>query len=342
LAPSGTGNVEVKATDPSGNVRTNIYQVTQTGAGKSFTFDANGSMTSDGTRTYVWDAENRLVEVRQDTTTLASFAYNKDGIRTRKTAGGATTTYVLDGASVVEERLSGGGTIKHLHGRGIDHVLATIDVSGGVSYYVRDHLGSICHRTDAAGQPTVARDYGPWGNLVTGGSAGGWAFTGRDWDPEVALAYYRTRYYDPNAGRFLSEDPIRFGGGPNLFAYVGSNVVRWIDPLGFGAAAPTPPPSTIGPPSPPLPHTECYFSCLFDFGPGGGTLALIFLCVPAGLATAEIAGLLGGACAVLVALYCDHVCKKCKEHRPPQPHGGEVEPPQVAPPQPNIWPPVRR
>ena len=55
--PEGTGQVQVTATDPSGNVRTSTFEVSQAGTPKSFTYDLNGNMTSDGTRTYEWDAE---------------------------------------------------------------------------------------------------------------------------------------------------------------------------------------------------------------------------------------------------------------------------------------------
>jgi hypothetical protein len=51
---SGTSSVAVKATDPAGNIRTNTYQVTQAGATKSFTYDPNGNLTGDGTKTYMW------------------------------------------------------------------------------------------------------------------------------------------------------------------------------------------------------------------------------------------------------------------------------------------------
>ncbi len=58
------------------------------------------------------------------------------------------------------------------------------------------------------------------------------AFTGREWDPETGLYYYRARYYDPKAGRFISEDPIGFEGGVNFLSYVGNNPTKWRDPSG--------------------------------------------------------------------------------------------------------------
>lgn len=44
---------------------------------------------------------------------------------------------------------------------------------------------------------------------------------------------YRARYYDPQIGRFISEDPIGFSGGKNFYAYVRNNVTTTFDPLGL-------------------------------------------------------------------------------------------------------------
>jgi RHS repeat-associated protein len=232
VVPSGTGQVAVAARDMAGNLRTNTYQVAQSGATRSFTFDANGNMTSDGTKTYTWDAENRLVEIKQGTITLASFVYNKDGIRASKTAGGLTTTYVLEGDSLVEERAGSGGTIKHFQGTSTDNVLASIDASAVPSYYVRDHLASIRQSTNASGQVVLTREYDPWGNPLAGAGATGWSFTGREWEPETSLHYYRARYYDSALARFLSSDPIGLAGGANRYLYVQNRPVVANDPTG--------------------------------------------------------------------------------------------------------------
>jgi RHS repeat-associated protein len=61
------------------------------------------------------------------------------------------------------------------------------------------------------------------------------AFTGREWDPETGLYYYRARYYDPKIGRFISEDPIDFEGGVNFYSYVENNPVNLVDPEGLQA-----------------------------------------------------------------------------------------------------------
>ncbi len=49
----------------------------------------------------------------------------------------------------------------------------------------------------------------------------------------TGLYLYRARYYSPTLQRFISEDPLGFGGGTNGYAYVGNNPVSWIDPFGY-------------------------------------------------------------------------------------------------------------
>jgi len=58
-------------------------------------------------------------------------------------------------------------------------------------------------------------------------------FTGRRYDTETGLYYYRLRYYAPDIGRFLQTDPIRYAAGLNLYTYVRNNPINWIDPWGL-------------------------------------------------------------------------------------------------------------
>ena len=58
-------------------------------------------------------------------------------------------------------------------------------------------------------------------------------YTGRFYDEESRLYYYRARYYDPETARFLERDPLGHSEGPNLFHYVDSNPVNRVDPLGL-------------------------------------------------------------------------------------------------------------
>ena len=80
---------------------------------------------------------------------------------------------------------------------------------------------------------TLTRQYDPWGNLLQGQGTGGYAFTGREWDTETGLYYYRARYYDSKLGRFVSEDPAGLRSGLNRYAYVANRPINLTDPSGL-------------------------------------------------------------------------------------------------------------
>lgn len=59
-------------------------------------------------------------------------------------------------------------------------------------------------------------------------------YTGREWDSEIGLYYYRARYYDPFSGRFITRDPLGLAAGDiNFYRYVGNNPINYVDPLGL-------------------------------------------------------------------------------------------------------------
>ncbi|HJP60462.1 MAG TPA: RHS repeat-associated core domain-containing protein, partial [Gemmatimonadaceae bacterium] len=231
---AGTTTVTVKAKDASGNETTQQYEVDASGSTSSYSYDANGNLTSDGTKTYVWNALDQLVEVKEGSTTIATFEYGGDGRRTEKVAAGLTHQYIYDAEDIVEERISGSSsdTIRYHHGVGIDEALARTNAIIVTTYYLSDHLGSVVQETNASGAVALEREYDPWGVQIQGGNSSGYAFTGREWDSEVALSFYRARYYQPEIGRFLGDDPLGLFDGPNIAAYVGNSPLGRVDPSG--------------------------------------------------------------------------------------------------------------
>jgi uncharacterized protein RhaS with RHS repeats len=107
---------------------------------------------------------------------------------------------MYDEANVSVERLSRGGRVRYVHGVGIDRPIAEHDPSAVVKFYLSDHLGSIVRVTSAAGTVTHVREYDVWGNASQGSATSGYAYTGREWDSETGLCYYRARCYDPRSG----------------------------------------------------------------------------------------------------------------------------------------------
>lgn len=143
-----------------------------------------------------------------------------------------TTSFVYDEAQFLEERPGTGTPKRYVYGLGIDRPVAQA-VGSTTSYFVTDHLGSIAQETDSVGTLILSREFDPWGNLLQGATTGGYAFTGREWDAETSLYYYRARYYAPLLGRFLGEDPAGYAGGINRYSYVGNEPLRHNDPAGL-------------------------------------------------------------------------------------------------------------
>jgi len=142
---------------------------------------------------------------------------------------------------------------RYTPGPGIDKPLAELRRKQRTFYHA-DVLGSILALTDAQGRPLRAYQYKAFGSLEDHrGDRQPFRFTGREWDKEIKLYYYRARYYDPPAGRFLQEDPIGLPvGKANLFLFVGNKPVNLTDPSGL-QAAPAIPWSPVGPMAPPFP-----------------------------------------------------------------------------------------
>ena len=105
-------------------------------------------------------------------------------------------------------------------------------------YYQLDHLGTPIAAHNAKGEAVWTAEYEAWGRIRNETVSDGlkanipFRFQGQYYDEESGLHYNRFRYYDPEIGRFVSQDPIGLMGGMNLFEYA-SNPIIWVDPLGL-------------------------------------------------------------------------------------------------------------
>lgn len=206
-------------------------QLTTWGTANLF-YDLNGNMTSDGTHSYTWDARNHLSQI--DSGNTASFFYDPLGRRTSKSVLGTTTNFLYDGANAVKEVIGGTNTANSLSG-GIDEVFQRTD-SAGARSFLTDALGSTVALADSSGTLQTQYTFEPFGNTTLSGSSttNSFAYTGRELDAGN-LYFYRARYYSSTLQRFVSEDPIRFNGGVNFYAYANESPTSLIDPLGLFA-----------------------------------------------------------------------------------------------------------
>jgi RHS repeat-associated protein len=210
-------------------------------AGTPFTYDARGNLTGDGTWTYGYDTENRLISATSSST-AATYAYDALGRRSSKTVNGTTTAWMSFGHQEIAEFQgpSGGAlglTKQFVYGPKLDEPAVSFDASNTRIYHFRDALGSIIALANSGGQLTEKYAYTAYGSaVVTGAGTAPYRFTGRRFDAETGLYHYRARAYSSTLGRFLQVDPIGTEGGINLYAYVGNDPVNGLDPFGLATA----------------------------------------------------------------------------------------------------------
>jgi len=205
----------------------------------TFTYDENGNTLtkadSNGTTTYRWDFENRLKSVTlPGTAGTITFTYDPFGRRIQKASPASNVNYLYDGASSIAELdASGALLVRYAQGPGVDKPLAE-KRGGNNGFYEQDGLGSVTSITDSGGAVLDSYVYDSFGNISSSSESlvNALHYTGRDFDAETGLLYYRARYYDATVGRFVTEDPARFTGGIDFYAYVLNDPVELNDPMG--------------------------------------------------------------------------------------------------------------
>jgi RHS repeat-associated protein len=206
----------------------------------SYGYDLNGNAAtknnSTGITTYAWDFENRMTSVTLPASGgTVSFKYDPFGRRIYKSSSTAASVYAYDGDNLIEETNASGAVVaRYSQGVNIDEPLA-MSRSSATSFYNADGLGTITSLTNAAGALAQTYTFDSFGKqtATTGSLVNPFQYTGRESDSETGLYYYRARYYDPNPGRFISEDPVGLRAGPNMYAYVQNNSPKFTDPIGL-------------------------------------------------------------------------------------------------------------
>ena len=234
----------------------------------SYSYDRNGNLTERTHKstgritTYTWDYENRLTSVTErisagtEPTSKVFYKYDAFGRRIQKKVNGTITNYVYDRDNIyLEFDNQSILEAKYTHSDRVDEVLmmerprsphTSESFTEQRYYYHHDRLGSVTEITNLRGDVVQRYVYDSFGNpriynkdgtAITESSTdylkNPYTFTGRERDPETELHYHRARYYNPQAGRWISADPIGFDSGDtNFYRYVGNNSINYIDPDG--------------------------------------------------------------------------------------------------------------
>jgi RHS repeat-associated protein len=252
MCDAGANTTESYSYDPVGNRLSSLSlspysyntsnELTSTPSA-NYSYDNNGNTASKtdstDTTTYAWDYENRMTSATlPGTGGTTYFKYDPFGRRIYKQSPTATSIFAYDGDNLVETaNASGGEVARYAQGQNIDEPLA-MQRGSTVDYYEADGLGSITSRTAANGTVAQTYRYDSFGNTTnsSGSLTNFFRYTAREFDTETGLYYYRARYYDPNVGRFLGEDPAHFRAGNNFFRYAWNEPVVFTDPAGMNPA----------------------------------------------------------------------------------------------------------
>lgn len=216
--------------------------------GYSMEYDADGNLirkyAPGSEQTFSWNALGQLVAVGRSGSGMVSYAYDGLGRRARRVDGatGALTHYVYGGDDLALEVDGAGNLIReYTYYPGIDkpHSMRqwAAGAGGSVYYYVMQEPGHVNGLLDAAGQLVNQYRYTPFGKPVNGypkeATANPLQYMARELDAATGMYYVRNRWYDPQVGRFISEDPVGLAAGLNQYTYVGSRPMRGRDPLGL-------------------------------------------------------------------------------------------------------------
>ena len=215
----------------------------------SYEYDANGSLakktnlTTGEVLTFSWNSDLTLKSIESSTGEKWEYSYdllgNLTGVVHMYVDGTVeAATYLVDpqNAGNVLVAYSAEGTTSYVYGEG---GLTAQSRATGVYYYGFDMQGSTSILTNDAGEISAAYSYSPWGGILRSEETidNPYQFVGKygllsDIAPSDVISV-RARWYDANAGRFISEDPIGLEGGDvNLYRYCGNNPSTFVDTTG--------------------------------------------------------------------------------------------------------------
>lgn len=193
-----------------GSSYANPHAVTSTDEGRILAYDHNGNVVTEELRTYSWDYNNRLMEVEKDEDTY-SYSYDSEGQRIKAETPSNTfyypTKYFTSADDSIEKHIFL-GEIAVASVKGSNYTAAVYTIHA-------DHLTGANVVTNENGDISQLLDYYAFGAVRLDDQRGDYnetrKFTGHEYDDGTGLVYMNARYYDPELGRFLSQDPLFIG-----------------------------------------------------------------------------------------------------------------------------------
>ncbi len=207
-----------------------------------YTYDASGNLVSDDVHVFSWDALDRLIEVKQEDEILATYGYDSQNRRIRKTVGDRIVHYHYDVNNLlIAKTQANGGTIlrEYIYLDGEPLALKEYESNPGLYYFLNDHLGTPQQLVSSGGEVVWQAAYLPFGKaqLLIEQVGNNIRFPGQYEDAETGLHYNYYRYYNPTTGRYLRADPwkgsINDSGTLLPYLYASNNPISFTDIKGL-------------------------------------------------------------------------------------------------------------
>ncbi len=208
----------------------------------TYTQNLAGDLTStigvSGITQYSYDELGNLWQVTLPNSTTIAYSIDGQNRRIGKRVNGTLVKGWLyqDQLEPVAE-LDGSGNVVSRFVYGSKANVPDYMVQGGNTYRIlSDHLGSVRLVVNTTTGAIAQRiDYDEFGNITADTNPGfqPFGFAGGLYDADTGLTRFGARDYDAQTGRWTTKDPVRFGGGLNLYGYVMSDPVNLVDPSGL-------------------------------------------------------------------------------------------------------------
>ena len=204
------------------------------------THDDRGNLTEHSGKTYDYDIFNKPTSVagtsaQSGNMLNVTYAYDAKGRLKEENDNGYVTQFGYSGTQLIAEYNSSNQVLRrYVHGPGTDEPIVWYEELGSAKTYwlMADHQGSIIGYTNASGTVAAINSYTMEG-VPGDNNIGRFGYTGQMWLEGAELYHYKARAYDPQLGRFLQADPIGYGDGLNMYAYVGGDAMNATDPSGM-------------------------------------------------------------------------------------------------------------
>ena len=212
---------------------------------ETITYDTNGNRVIDGKYIYEWNNADELISVTNigESTPFVTYQYDESGRRIQKNANDVVTNYHYNGDSinVLYETDEKNNVIRSYTYSENGHLLSMKKGVQTFFYHYNAH-GDVIALTNRNSEIVATYKYDAWGNVLEFDETdqvkdNPYRYAGYQYDKETGLYYLIARYYQPESGVFLSQDPDPGDSDDiltqNGYTYVSNNPIKYTDPDGM-------------------------------------------------------------------------------------------------------------